>query len=435
MNTREGKLALAWLRYVNDKNDIRGPVTILADAGWNMISLRSVFKDGDVNIPAELKEQRTELLRKRHRVNNLLTSLFDYHGLNNDITHSLISVITSAHSSNMLTVPGMIRLMEKDMKESSKYTVDALLDDRSVMIQTMHKSKGLEYPIVIVGGLRTSVMPSTKNKHGLIAFDPLYGVRMTKEYEIRDDRHRIFDSWGWNIIKNVTGPDKDGERRLFFVALSRAKQYVTMTACHGRESTFFKDICDVPVKNADTDATISSYTSAAGMNGRPPSVSYEKRKERIPLHDIMGAYEESGGGKGTEFGIRVHREAQRIMTGLRPTADSDEIRYILKIRDSVKGAKISSEIDCSLPLGDAVIAGRIDMMAEFADRIEIHDFKTDMNRNNEERYAIQMGVYAHCASSLGKPVRCIIDYVSQGISVNVPVLGIDGIRERLKELR
>ncbi|MCL2143825.1 MAG: PD-(D/E)XK nuclease family protein, partial [Methanomassiliicoccaceae archaeon] len=164
---------------------------------------------------------------------------------------------------------------------------------------------------------------------------------------------------------------------------------------------------------------------------RPLIQEYDKRKKRISLHDIMGEYEESGEGKGAEYGIRVHKDAQRIMNGLKANDDNDETERIMKIYESVKGAKIMTEIDCSLPVKDVVIAGRIDMLAVFDDHVEVHDFKTDMNRTNEPRYAIQMSVYAHSASSLGKPVKCIIDYVSQNTSVTVEIMGIDGIYEHV----
>ncbi|MCL2712517.1 MAG: UvrD-helicase domain-containing protein [Methanomassiliicoccaceae archaeon] len=432
MNTREGKLLLAWLRYVNDVNDIRGPVAILADAGYCLAELRTIFSE-NIKIPDELKEQRKKLLRKRHRVNDLLTSIFLHHKLNNDITHSLTATISSAHGGNMLTIPGIIRLMEKDMAEGSKYNVDTLLDDRSVMIQTMHKSKGLEYPIVIVGGLRTSVMPSSQNKHGSIAFDPLYGVRITKEYDISDGHHRIRNCWKWDIVKEATSTDKDGERRLFFVALSRAKQYITITSFSNRTSTFFRDVCDVPVRDNIPTPKAAPLGDVRSVNKRPVLNEYERRRKRISLHEIIGRYEESGGGKGTEFGIRVHKDAQRIMNGMDASSDTDEIRYIKKIYDSVKNAKILTEIDCTLPVNDVVIGGRIDMLAIFDDRAEIHDFKTDMNRNNEDRYIMQLSVYAHSASSLGMPVQCVIDYVSQNLSVNVPIMSISEIYTRIAE--
>jgi ATP-dependent exoDNAse (exonuclease V) beta subunit len=355
----------------------------------------------------------------------LLTSIFEYHGLNNDITNAIISTISSAHGNSMLTISDIIRLMESDIERSSRYDIDALLDGRSVIIQTMHKSKGLEYPIVMIGGLTERKFPSGKGDHGVIRFSPMFGVRMTKEYSVTEDHHKIYDSRNWAVVGSVSGPDRDEERRLFFVALSRAKQYITMT-CSGKTSYFMKDMCK-DVREVSPSLDIISSSDTVKSAERPAVMPYDKRKKRIPLHEIMGKYEESGGGKGTEHGRRVHKDAQRMVYGLRPSKEDDETAYIRKVLDKMKGAEIMTEIDCSVPVKDVVIAGRIDIIGIFDDRVEIHDIKTDMNRKNEGRYVIQLSAYAHAAVSYGKEVVCVIDYVSQGISVPVEIIGKDEI--------
>ena len=436
MATREGKLALAWLRYINNPSDRRGPVAILADAGCPPADLERMFpENGPGTAPEYLKEQRVKLASKKRRINDLLTSIFSHHGLNNDITQSVISVLSSAHSGSMLTIPDLIRLIEAEMGRS-EHNVDALLDGRSVMIQTMHKSKGLEYPIVIIGGLNRSIMPPTRNDTGTVMFDPLRGIRLTKEYVVEDGRHRIFDSWSWKIIKNAAGTDSDGERRLFFVALSRAKQYITMTCQRSRASMFMKDIGGESIKDAVPKIEKMKGADRHSERERPYLPGYERRKKKIPLHELMGAYEESGGGKGAEHGIRVHREAQRIMSGFGPSSDGIETECLLRIYDSVKRAKrIMTETDCSLPMKDRIISGRIDMLAEFDDRVEVHDFKTDMNDKNEHRYRMQLSVYARAAASLGKPVKCFIDYVSQDRDPEpVSVMTEDEICEQMERL-
>jgi superfamily I DNA/RNA helicase len=431
MSTREGKLALAWLRYINNRDDVRGPAAILADEGYNLAELREMFPDRHMTdkVPEELKEQRKALLVKRRRINHLLTSIFEYHGLNNDVTGAIISTISKIHSGSMLTISGIIKLMESDIEKSSKYNVDALLDDRSVIIQTMHKSKGLEYPIVMVGGLTSGKFPSTKGDTGVIRFKSLFGVRMTKEYSVIGDHHKIYDSRNWAVVGSVSEPDYDEERRLLFVALSRAKQYITMTSS-GKPSHFITDMCtDIKTVSPSLEMVPSSENSESV--GRPAVPSYVKRKKRVSLHEIMGRYEESGEGKGTEHGTRVHKDAQRMIYGLAPSKEDDETAYIRKVLDGMKGSKILTEIDCSLPIGDTVIAGRMDIVGIFDDRVEIRDIKTDMNRKNEDRYKIQLSAYAHAAASLGKKVVCVIDYVSQGVSVNVEPLSKDEIREKM----
>ena len=72
------------------------------------------------------------------------------------------------------------------------------------------------------------------------------------------------------------------------------------------------------------------------------------------------------------------------------------------------------------------------MLAEFDDRVEVHDFKTDMNDKNEERYRIQLSAYAHAAASLGKHVIGIIDYVSQNRSVKVDTMSKDELYAQIE---
>jgi len=430
MATREGKLVLAWLRYVNNRDDVRGPVAILADAGYDLAELRKMFREKNMTdkIPEGLKEQRDALVGKRRRINQLLTSIFEYHNLNNDVTGAIISTISSAHGDSMLTISDIIRLMESDIERSSRYDMDALLDGRSVMIQTMHKSKGLEYPIVILGGLTEGKFPFGRGDSEMIRFSPLFGIRMTKEYSVAGDHHRIYDSRNWAVAGSVSERDRNEERRLFFVALSRAKQYITMT-CSRKPSYFMKDMCK-DIREVSPSLQIVSSSDTVRSGERPVVPPYEKRKKRIPLHEIMGKYEESGGGKGTEHGIRVHKDAQRMVRGLRPSKEDDETAYIRTILDEMKDADdIRAEVDCSLPIKDMVITGRIDIIGIFDDRVEIRDIKTDMNRKNEDRYKIQLSVYAHAAETFGKKVVCFIDYVSQGISVPVEMITKDEIYE------
>jgi hypothetical protein len=53
-------------------------------------------------------------------------------------------------------------------------------------------------------------------------------------------------------------------------------------------------------------------------------------------------------------------------------------------------------------------------MALYPDRVEIHDYKTDVSDRFEDEYVIQLSVYAYAAAGFyDKPVDCYIDYVSR----------------------
>ena len=85
-----------------------------------------------------------------------------------------------------------------------------------------------------------------------------------------------------------------------------------------------------------------------------------------------------------------------------------------------------SEIECTLPIigGTAILKGVIDLLLVFEDRIEVHDYKTDETDRFQREYEIQLSAYALAAGGFyrGLPVRCFIDYVSQGRTVEIEPL-------------
>ena len=235
MSTREGKLVLAWLRYVNNSKDKRGMMAILSDRGYSLSQIETILGEkGTGAMPDEFNRQRFRLLNKRRRPNDLLTTIFAFYGLDNDITQSIITVLSSAYSNSLMTLSDLIRLIEDDIKNGTKYNVDQALDTEAVTIQTMHKSKGLEYPAVIIAGINQKSMPNTNSDKEVLRYSDAYGIRCTKEYRstIVDDTEydSILNSWRYNVLKGIKNPDYSEDRRLMFVATSRAKQYLTVTS-------------------------------------------------------------------------------------------------------------------------------------------------------------------------------------------------------------
>ena len=74
----------------------------------------------------------------------------------------------------------------------------------------------------------------------IISFEELTGVRCSKKYEIKNNYSYLFDNWRTDLVKSVISTDYDEERRLLFVAITRAKQYVYLTA--SRPSIFFEEL-------------------------------------------------------------------------------------------------------------------------------------------------------------------------------------------------
>ena len=174
---------------------------------------------------------------------------------------------------------------------------------------------------------------------------------------------------------------------------------------------------------------------------KPVINDYEKKRMSLSAHDLMSTLDEPSEedkkeGKGTEYGDMVHKEAYRYLKWHRFDDSIEEMGYITGMIDDLSSkAKLSGEIRCVLPVDDVSIKGTIDLLAEFDDRFEIHDYKTDPDQSYEERYILQMSIYYHAVASMGKKVDCFIDYVYLNKRVKIIPRSLDYIRERIAEYK
>lgn len=445
MSTREGKIALAWLRFVNNENDLRGPVSILADMGYSMADIRSMLNYGKPDeppspkyLPAEIKEQRHRLMRKRRRPNDLMTSIFSFYRMDNDVTQSIINIVSSAYSGSLLTIPDLIRLIEEDIESKTKYDIEPSLNTAAVTIQTMHKSKGLEYPAVIVAGVNTASLPSTKGEESSLIFNDTVGIRCKNEYSLKEidgvKKECIFDSWRYRLISSSFPRDYSEERRILFVAMTRAKQYLTMSAYN--PSRFYAEYGEgetvvITDRRGDTDKP--------GLAERPVIGRYDHKRISLSAHDLMSTLpeplrnEDDVKGKGPDYGERVHNAAYQYANGMRYDETLPEMEMVKQIHKGLKGAMISTELNCILPVKNVSVKGIIDLIAEFDDHVEIHDYKTDAVTNYLEHYRLQLSVYALAAQCLNKPIRCFVDYLSLNEQKEVIPYPIERIEQAVSD--
>lgn len=263
----------------------------------------------------------------------------------------------------------------------------------------------------------------------LLRMEPEVGLRMRELYHEEGGVHRIYRDWRWGILGALFRRDLDEERRLLFVALSRARQHLCVTS--HLPSQFFKDLSQGKGEKPKLRPQPLQVSSTVGDGRRPVLETPDPRPARLTSHDLGGEAVHSG-GKGKEHGRRVHQAAELMLRGQVPNDDLEEIARLRELIDSLAGAEqLLSEEECFLPLEGASIRGAVDLVAVFSDRVEIHDFKTDGSRRNEELYHVQVSVYAHAAASLGKPVRCFLQYLSLGLEVELDPLPLDDIQRRV----
>jgi ATP-dependent exoDNAse (exonuclease V) beta subunit len=428
MSTREGKLLLAWLKYINNRTDRWGLVGILSDMEYSLEDVRRMVRpDSNGNfadVPAEVAELRRDLMKKKRRPTDLISSVFSYYGLNNDVTQAIITTLSSAHRSSLLTISDLIRMIERDIAEHNTYGIDADLNSDAVLIQTMHKSKGLEYPIVIIPKLDGGVVPNTRGDASAIYFSETEGIRCTEEIVSNGDFIRKGLSWRTLLAKSAVKRDYSEERRTLFVAISRAKQYVTMI-CGDNPSKFISGLSGDRYLGTIGDLSAPASAERDQSIPRPVPAPYESRRKVIGVHDVMvfeGGSPEEGAdevsGKGIEYGKKVHSTAEALAKGIEPREGCPETAAVKEVLASVADADlILAEVHCMLPLNRIGISlsGYIDLLALYPDRVEVHDYKTDVSKNNLEAYKLQLSIYAHAASGYyNRPAMCVIDFVSIG---------------------
>ena len=442
MSTREGKLLLAWLKYLNNSKDEWGIGPLMADAGYTLNDI--ITREND---PPELRKQRAFLLKRTRRITDLLSSVFSFHGLNNDTTQTIISVISSAHRGSLLTISEVIGMIEKDIENHTKYSVDGMLDRKAVTIQTMHKSKGLEYPIVIIAGVDQGVMPGVARNTSTYSFSDLTGIRCRKDVSSFGEGYsKITISWRTYLAELSLSKDYSEERRLMFVALSRAKQYVTVIS-GPKPSSFFDQLSGGNERQCGKgDIREIGMSSEADLIPAPPVGDLVSRRTNFAVHDIMRSIGEfrpdadtdEFSGKGKKHGIAIHALAHAMAIDPNKDDERQEAPVIRKILNAAQSADlIFPEIECFLPFNEigVTLKGVIDLLVIRPDIIEIHDYKTDMDASYEGEYRVQLSVYARAASEFfGKPAKCFIDYVSQGqgVTSEFEPLSREKILERVK---
>lgn len=480
MSSLPGKLALAWLRFINDKDDRRGIATILVHEGYSLSQIKGIFSEVlnghdilDV-IPNYLAKERAFLAAKRKRPNDLLTSIFAFHRIGDNDEHSdcaqaIIGAISSSFNSSLMTISDMIRLIEDDIRDGTTYPVDAVLGRDAVTIQTMHKSKGLEYPIVIVGGIGSMPMPN--RDASAIHFDPIFGLRADKMFVNRgDDRIGQVKDWRYSIVSKCKGSDYSEECRILFVAMSRAEQYMYLTGKLSKRvgvksfTSFFSERYIVIHGSTDPKPTFHPLPedSTDGSTSQCPVVpEYSARRRGLDVHSLItyipaapGSVEREGGkeyGNAVHFiadklvkkrrddlGARVLAEAYASDKGMDYVELSEDAVRINRLLDGFGDSVLLSEVPCSLPVGDTMIHGIIDLIVDDGDTVSVYDHKTESDLRNLEEYAVQVSIYAHSVmQARGKAcVRAFLHYVTMGHEpIEVDVLSMDVIESRLERYK
>ena len=140
-----------------------------------------------------------------------------------------------------LSVKAFIKKIESS---GDKFTLLEGAGEDSVKLSTIHSSKGLEYPVVIVCGLDIGFNNTDESDE--VIFSNEYGVCL-KYYD--DEKRVSYDNILRGIVKNDMRDTRvKEEMRLFYVALTRAKYALYLVSDNkdgrGNEFYFANRFCD-----------------------------------------------------------------------------------------------------------------------------------------------------------------------------------------------
>jgi len=396
--TDAAKLLLAWLRILEyDAN--RGWAVVLEEAGYTLDTIDHLLETD--TYPDNMTSFRDELAGF-DAVGTVARRVFEKYGFRGGYADVLLDMIQSLHDTTTLTRGYLIRFIEQGIESGSTHEVSTSASDDSVTVQTIHSAKGLEYPIVIVADMNDGRFPPQLNDSSVIRYNEAVGLRQRKVYGDIGEYPHVYDKWQYDIYRHCLGTDYDEERRLLYVAITRAENHVCLVG--GETPNMFLEELPPEITEAATDIGEVDRGDTA-QSQLPFIVSTPEGPTGYSPHSLMDEdiFEEedgvdTGDTRGTAFGSEVHDFAEDYALGeaVRPlNPDEEAIKAFLDGLDGKCYVEESAVLPLEVDGGRVTISGIADLVHVTDDYIEIVDYKTDQTRRAHEEYRKQLSVYYH----------------------------------------
>jgi hypothetical protein len=234
--------------------------------------------------------------------------------------------------------------------------------------------------------------PSSGGSSGNISYEEGAGLRQRDVYAEADGQPYIYRDWKTEIARKCRPTAYDEERRLLYVALSRAQRHILCTA-GGRPNTFLEEL---PVSLEPGVVDIPSFETEAEDRPVFEMPMPEPRGPRSSTPHELGATAEAAAGPaesagGMSFGDRVHEFAEAYALGDPVAPANDHEEAVASFLDGLSG-ELRPEEHVHLPLeaeGQQVtLSGIIDLLQITDEAVAIVDYKTDATPIGPVRRAI-----------------------------------------------
>lgn len=331
----------------------------------------------------------------------------------------------------------------KYMEEADAKT-DLNMTSNSVKILTMHKSKGLEWPIVVYYDKDNSF---TDDDH--IISKEFFGIREQR----KDDRTywlRVFPSAGCDSTMSpmlMSEPYFEAskiricadEERLRYVSLTRARDVLITVAIDKEAPVYEQQDGTQKYQSIDTQATRrkgSELTYALNPSkAKRPKTDYKTKTveaRRIPLHAdeqltgmsaigtcIHNIYAAYNPVKGKEASIRMAQTiidsySPQVQAAIRAEEVIEAIESLYAYLTKTYGAPnaIKHELPFAhLSENGQLVHGEMDLLWYTKDGVVLVDYKnTKKEEPNPEEYMGQLAAYSEAIKSAGLTLREVVLY-------------------------
>ncbi|WP_049971896.1 UvrD-helicase domain-containing protein [Haladaptatus cibarius] len=394
--TDPAKLLLAWLRILETDSN-RGWAVVLEQAGYSLDEVQHVLETGEY--PTDMADFRAEI-EDMETVGAVARTVFSRYGYDGTDADVLLSTLQSVFDATTMTRGDLIRFVERGIERGTTQEVADGIGSDSVTVQTIHAAKGLEHPIVILANMNEGRFPTRGSDTRAITYGDPVGLRQRKRYAEAHGRPHIYDDWQTDVLRHCLPKNYDEERRLLYVAMTRAESHLVFSAGESPSPLFENLPIDAWERTPDLSVDESVRTEQTKLRISTPDP--EGPRGHTPHTLMRDDVFEDREGRGTDFGARLHGFAERYARDEPVEPKSDDQRRVAEFIDSMDGEKIIEE-NAYLPLtvdGEQVtISGIVDLIHVTPDSVEIVDYKTDLRRDAQSEYEIQLSIYYHVVSA------------------------------------
>jgi superfamily I DNA/RNA helicase len=424
--SKQGILVLAWLKLMLNPSDISAIVPILENEGYDYGQIRAIIKNVEKNemwLPEAVSKFVSELYGEKDNLIYAIEKINGRYGFRDEFSKAIIEAVSGWMETGIISLGETVSLIESSIKDY--FNIELSKTPDSVTCRTIHSSKGLEYPVIILGNINRSNFPSSRGDAAAITYNDIAGLRMKKQYSEVNGYTGLFDNWKTKFVNAMSKEESYSEsRRLLYVALTRAKQYLYLTSYN--PSVFFTELAEktglqirMDYKYEGQSLYETETVSKPVMITSPLPV--EKSEESISVKRYVKKYLESdeysnsigNSFSGMEYGTEIHLAAYRHAMGIGFKSESKGDERVKQFIDGLKAERLEAEVDFSLPKDGKLLRGAIDLLAHYNDRILVVDYKTDMDKSRHESYVEQVRLYIDAVKKLysDKQVSGVIYYV------------------------